>query len=107
MYAAEPNASTTSAGTRVSDWTTEATDLVERTVAMVRDRTVEPAHAATRAVVYGLLAALIAIPAVVLLTLGAFRALVLIEQGYTWAAWVTLGGIFVIAGAFLWTKRNP
>ena len=43
----------------------------------------------------------------VLLTLGAFRALVLIEQGYTWAAWVTLGGIFVIAGAFLWTKRNP
>jgi hypothetical protein len=91
----------------VSDWTTEATDLVERTVAMVRDRTVAPAHTATRAVVYGLLAALVAIPAVVLLILGAFRALVLIEQGYTWAAWVTLGGIFVIAGAFLWTKRNP
>ena len=104
MYAAGPGKSR---GTRVSDWTTEATDLVERTVAMVRDRTVEPAQAATRAVVYGLLAALIAIPAVVLLTLGAFRGLVLIEQGYTWAAWVTLGGIFVIAGAFLWTKRNP
>ena len=91
----------------MSDWTTEATDVIERTVGMVRDRTVEPAQAATRAVVYGLLAALIAIPAVVLLTLGAFRALVLIEQGYTWAAWATLGGIFVIAGAFLWTKRNP
>lgn len=91
----------------MSDWTTEATDLVERTVGMVRDRTVEPARAVTRAVVYGLLAALVALPALVLLTIGAFRGLVLIEQGYTWAAWVTLGGIFVLAGAFCWTKRNP
>jgi hypothetical protein len=91
----------------VSDWTTEATDLVERTVAMVRDRTVEPARTATRVVVYGLLAALIALPALVLLTIGAFRGLVLAEQGYTWAAWVTLGGIFVLGGAFCWTKRNP
>jgi hypothetical protein len=91
----------------VSDWTTEATDLVERTVAMVRDRTVEPARTVTRVVVYGLLAALIALPALVLLTIGAFRGLVLAEQGYTWAAWLTLGGIFVLGGAFCWTKRNP
>ena len=91
----------------MSDWTTEATDVIERTVAMVRDRTVEPAQAITRVIVYGLLAALIALPAVVLLTVGAFRGLVLLEQGYTWAAWVTLGGIFVIAGWFSWTKRNP
>jgi len=91
----------------VSDWTTEATDVIERTVAAVRDRTVEPARAVTRVVVYGLLAALIALPAVVMLTVGAFRGLVLLEQGYTWAAWVTLGGIFVLAGAFSWTRRNP
>jgi hypothetical protein len=104
MYAAGPEKSR---GTCVTDWTTEATDVIERTVAMVRDKTVEPARAATRAVVYGLLAALVAIPALVLLTLGTFRGLVLLEQGYTWAAWVTLGGIFVIAGAFCWTKRNP
>jgi hypothetical protein len=91
----------------VTDWTTEATDVVERTVGMVRDRTVEPARAATRGIVYGLLAALIAIPAVVLLTIGAFRGLVLLLQGYVWAAWVLLGGIFVLAGAFCWTKRNP
>jgi hypothetical protein len=91
----------------VSDWTTEATDVIERTVATVRDRTVEPARAITRVVVYGLLAALIALPAVVMLTVGAFRGLVLLEQGYTWAAWVTLGGIFLLAGAFSWTRRNP
>ena len=91
----------------MSDWTTEATDLVERTVGMVRDRTVEPARAITRGVVYGLLAALVAMPAVILLLIGAFRGLELLEQGEVWAAWVTLGGIFVIAGAFCWTKRNP
>ena len=91
----------------MSDWTTEATDVIERTVATVRDRTVEPARAITRVVVYGLLAALIAFPAVVMLTVGAFRGLVLLEQGYAWAAWVTLGGIFVLAGAFSWTRRNP
>ena len=91
----------------MSDWTTEATDVIERTVATVRDRTVEPARAITRVVVYGLLAALIALPAVVMLTVGAFRALVLLEQGYAWAAWLTLGGIFLLAGAFSWTRRNP
>ena len=75
---------------RVSDWTPEATDVIERTVATVRDRTVEPAEAISRVVVYGLLAALVAVPALVLLTIGAFRGLVLLEQGYTWAAWCTL-----------------
>jgi hypothetical protein len=91
----------------VSDWTTEATDVIERTVGLVRDRTVEPARAITKGLVYGLLAALIALPAIILLTIGGFRGLVLLEQGYVWAAWLTLGGIFVIAGAFSWTKRNP
>ena len=91
----------------MSDWTTEATDVIERSVALVRDRTVEPARVATKAIVYGVLAVLAAVPAIVLATIGAFRALVIIEQGNTWAAWLTLGGIFLIAGAFCWTKRNP
>ena len=91
----------------MTDWTTEATDVIERTVGVVRDKTVEPARAATRVIVYGLLAVLVALPAVVLLLIGAFRGLVLILQGEVWAAWLTLGGIFVLAGAFCWTKRNP
>jgi hypothetical protein len=91
----------------VSDWTTEATDVIERSVAMVRDRTVEPAKAITKGLVYGLLAALIAVPALVLLFIGLFRALVVICQGQVWLAWMVLGGIFALAGAFCWTKRNP
>ena len=91
----------------MSDWTTEATDVIERTVGLVRDRTVEPAKAITKGIVYGLLAGLIAIPTVILLLIGTFRGLVLLTQGRDWAAWLILGGIFVIAGAFCWTKRNP
>jgi hypothetical protein len=91
----------------MSDWTTDAADAIDRTVALIRERTVEPAQAATRAIVYGLLAALIGIPVVVLATIGLFRVLVELEQNYVWAAWCTLGGIFVLAGAFCWSKRNP
>jgi hypothetical protein len=91
----------------VTDWTTEATDFIEQTVAVARDRTVIPARIATRAVVYGLLAFLIALPAIVMLTIAAFRGLVLLYQGRVWAAYVTLGGIFILCGLFSWSKRNP
>jgi hypothetical protein len=91
----------------MSDWTTDAADAIDRTVALVRERTVEPAQAITRAVVYGLLAGIILVPALVLASIGAFRGLVLAYQGYVWAAWCTLGGILVLAGWFCWSKRKP
>jgi hypothetical protein len=89
-----------------NDWTTDTADAIERAVSLVRDRTVEPVQAATKAVVYGLLAALIGLPAVFLLLIGLFRVLVIIYQGETWAAWLTMGGIFVAVGGFFWAKRT-
>jgi hypothetical protein len=91
----------------MSDWTSDAADAIDRSIALVRERTVEPAQAITRVVVYGLLAGVILGPALVLSAIGAFRGLVLLEQGYVWAAWCTMGGIFLLVGAFLWSKRNP
>jgi hypothetical protein len=90
----------------MADWTTDATDAIERGVVLVREKAVEPAITASKAIVYGLLAAIVAIPALILLVIGAFRGLVLIYQGEVWAAWLTLGGICVIAGAVLWSQRN-
>ena len=90
----------------MTDWTTDAADAIERAVALARDRTVEPVRAATRAAVYGLLAALLVLPAAVLALAGVFRGLVELYQGEVWAAWCTLGGIFVLLGGFLWAKRN-
>ena len=34
------------------------------------------------------------------------RALTELYQGEVWASWLTLGGIFVAVGGFLWAKRN-
>jgi len=88
----------------MSDWTVEAADTIERAVATVRERTVEPVQAATRAVVFGLLAGFFAVSALALLALAGFRLLTLGVP--VWAAWSILGGIFVLGGAFLWAKRS-
>ena len=55
----------------MSDWTTDAADMIERSVALVRERTVEPAQAVSRVLVYGLLTVLIVIPTFILATVGA------------------------------------
>jgi uncharacterized protein YacL len=89
----------------VADWTTHAVDTLENVVAAVRDKTVVPAHKATRAVVYGLLVAFFVVTAAVMLAVALFRVLVVVT-GHVWLAYLILGGIFVIAGAFCWSFRN-
>ena len=91
----------------MTDWTTEAVDTIEKVVGAVRERTVVPARRATKLVVLGVLAAWCIVPALVLVVLGAFRGGVLIAQGEVWAAWLALGGIFLLVGLFFWLKRSP
>jgi ATP/ADP translocase len=90
----------------MSDWTIDAADAIDKAIATARDKTVVPARAASKAIVFGLLAVLLVLPAVVLLVVALFRALTELYQGEVWASWLTLGGIFVLLGAFLWVKRN-
>jgi hypothetical protein len=92
----------------MSDWTTDAADAIERGVQYVREKTVEPVHSLTKAVVYGTLAALILVPAAVLFMIMLFRLCVFLCGGYVWAAWCLMGGIFMVSGWFLWAlaKRN-
>ena len=88
------------------DWTTQATDAIEHAVGMDRDKTVVPARRATKAVVFGLLVAFFVLTAVLMLAIALFRVLVVLT-GEVWAAYLILGGIFVLAGAFVWTLRSP
>lgn len=90
----------------VSDWTTQATDAIEKAVVAVRERTVEPAQAAAKAVVYGLLAAVFVAGALVLASLGIFRLVASYMPGGIWATHTLFGGIFTVAGAFCWAQRN-
>jgi len=98
----------------MSDWAGETADLIERTVANVRERVVEPAESIGRVVVMGALAALVGVTALVLVVFGAFHALVIGANAATpgpndnaWIAWLVLGGILMAAGVFAWSKRTP
>lgn len=88
----------------MADWTSDAVDTIENVVATVRDKTVVPAQKATKAVVFGLLVAFFVLTALLMLAIALFRVLVVLT-GEVWAAYLILGGIFVIAGAFVWTLR--
>ena len=88
----------------MADWTTDAVDTLDQVVATVRDKAVVPAQRASRAVVYGLLVAFFVTVALVMLGIALFRVLVEIV-GDVWLAYLILGGIFVIAGGFVWTLR--
>jgi drug/metabolite transporter (DMT)-like permease len=90
----------------VADWTTNAVDALESAVTAVRDKTVVPARKATRAVVFGLLVSFFVLTALFMLAIAIFRVLVVVT-GEVWAAYLILGGIFVLAGTFVWTLRSP
>lgn len=89
----------------MADWTTDAVDALDKAVGLVRDKTVVPAQNASRAVVFGLLVAFFVIVAVFMLAIALFRVLVVIV-GDVWLAYLILGGIFVLGGAFCWTLRS-
>jgi len=91
----------------MSDWTTDAANAIDNAVGLARERTVEPVQKVVRGVTYGVLAALILLPALVLTVIGAFRVLEIAARGRDWVPWCGIGGIFVIAGWFCWTRRRP
>jgi hypothetical protein len=88
----------------MSEWTSQAADTIEKTVVAVRDRTVEPATRAANYMVYGVFAVCCVLTALLLLTIVLFRVLTYAMP--VWAAWMLLGGIFVLGGLFCWTRRS-
>ncbi len=93
------------------DWTTETTDRIEAVVEVVRDKTTVPVTKAARAVVYGLVAALLAILALILLIIGVFRLHVYLpfhpEGRRVYVAYFIVGAIFLGSGGLLWHMRSP
>ena len=90
-----------------SDWTVHAADTIERVVVGVRDKTTVPLTTVARALVYGLLAGVMA------MLIGIFSAIVSLRvltaylvRGEVWAAYLIVGGIFVLPGVFLLRKAT-
>jgi hypothetical protein len=89
-----------------NDWTVQATDTVERLVATVRSRTTRPAIVAARAVVYGVLGAILGIAALILLAIAAVRVIDVYVPGEVWAAHLIVGVLFTALGLVAWRSRR-
>lgn len=105
------NRDTASTAPSSGDWAAQAADTIERAVGNVRDRTTGPAITVARAVVYGTFAALVGLAALVLATVGAVRLIdnylpdAVFGEEHTWATYLIIGLVFVIAGVVLWARR--
>ena len=90
-----------------SDWTTQAADTIERVVVGIRDKTTVPLTTVARALVYGLLAATMALLIGVFVAVMSIRVLTAyVVGGEVWAAYLVVGGIFVLPGVFLLRKAT-
>ncbi len=101
-----------------TDWPAQATDSIINLVDNVRDKTTGPALTAARALVYGTIIFLLAIPLGILLLVGAMRGmeglLLRIGEATGWTflqdpmylVYLTFGVGFVLASRFLFRKAG-
>ena len=93
------------------DWTVEIADRIESVVGAVRDKTTVPITKVARIVVFGILAGVAGIAALILVIIAAVRLHVYLPfhpvGRQVWVVYAALGAIFLLAGAFLWRKRTP
>src|SRR4051812_43192786 len=88
------------------DWAKETADRIESVVVSIRSKTADPLERLVRIVVYGLVAAVLGVAAMVLLPAALIRAVDVALPGEVWSAHLVVGGIFTLAGLSLWTKRR-
>lgn len=109
--AGEPGAAAPGAGdgatTATAQWPRKAADAVDLVVDTIHDKAVRPAMLAARAVVFGMLAAVLALVVLVLLSVGLVRLLDVYAFGNrVWISYAVLGGIFTAAGFLAWSRRT-
>jgi hypothetical protein len=100
------------------DWPAQAADTIVRVVGQVRDKTTGPAITASRAVVFGLLAAVLGTVLLVILSIILLRVTVIgvnaaldaadLERPgrAVWIAYFVDTALFALIGLVLWRKGN-
>ena len=93
------------------DWTIDVADKIEAAVGAVRDRTTVPITRVVRGLVFGLVAGTLGIVALVFGIIGLTRLIEVylpIEpySARVWGTYAVLGAIFLVIGAFFWSKRT-
>ena len=98
----------------MSDWPVETTDRIVRVVDTVRSNSSDRLVSVGRWIVYGLLAAFMAVTALVLVSIGVVRVLAVYIGNISgvgpvravWIAEAGLGAIFTLIGLLLWSRRT-
>lgn len=89
------------------DWSAQAADTVVDLIDNVRSKTTGPLLTAAKAVVYGIVAAVLGVAALVLLSVALLRFVDVYLPNEVWLAYFLVGGLFVAGGLLLWSKRRP
>ncbi|HEX3794680.1 MAG TPA: hypothetical protein VHV57_09285 [Acidimicrobiales bacterium] len=82
-------------------------DTVDLVVATVNDKAVRPAVVAARAIVFGVIIALVASLILIVASVGFIRLLnSYATDHHVWIAYLALGALFGLGGAVLYSKRG-
>lgn len=87
------------------DWPLKATDRVVDVVDNVRSKTAGPAIRVSRALVYGVVALVLGLVALPLFLVGLTHLLNYAVPGDIWRVYFIVGGVFTLAGLFMWSRR--
>jgi hypothetical protein len=84
-----------------------ALDTIDTVVATVNEKAIRPAVVASRAVVFGVIIAVMALTVLVLLSVGFVRiTTVYLFDHKVWISYLVLGSIFCAGGTFAYSKRG-
>lgn len=91
-----------------AEWPRKAADMVQTVVDTIHDRAVRPVMLVARAVVFGLVIAVLAITVLILASIAGLRFFDVYAFGHrVWLSYVVLGGLLSVAGLVLWSLRTP
>ncbi len=90
-----------------ADWAAQIVDQLESVVNKVKSKTSDPVLSIVRIIFMVFAVAGLGIMTLLLLTIGLVRMANNYLPGDVWAADLLIGGIFLIAGMFVWRLRHP
>ena len=88
-----------------ADWDQRAVAKIYDTVEQVRVKSSGPAIGVARAVVFGVLGAVLALLATIIFLIGLVRFLNIVIPEGVWLVYIILGALFSGLGLLMWSKR--
>lgn len=89
-----------------SDWASDVAGRLEGLVGAIRERTSDRLVSFARILVFGLVAVVMGLMALVISVIAGIRLLDVVLPGEVWLPYLVLGAMFLAAGAFFWSKRS-